>query len=103
MSSIRKKVKKVDTSGKSAPRLSAIFGFLGDLYHYRIVSSLYEHKMLTVQDIAKVLNTTNKQSLRYLNKLESDNILLKGKKGTVVYYLLNPDNRNVSVLGSLFK
>jgi ArsR family transcriptional regulator len=69
-----------------------IFKILGDTNRYRIFEMLGKGKIITVSDIAKVLDISIPLASQHLKLLEQAGMLEKEKRGQKVYYKIRTNN-----------
>ncbi len=70
-----------------------IFKILGDTNRYRIFEMLGKQKMISVSDIAKVLEISIPLASQHLKILEQSHMLEKERQGQKIYYRLKADNK----------
>ena len=82
--------------------LKNIFNLLGNINRFRIFCALIKHDKLTSQDIYNILKISKLLSGKHLRILELNQVLLKKKSGSSVFYSLNLGNRSVKVAKAAF-
>jgi DNA-binding transcriptional ArsR family regulator len=92
----RRRFKKI--IGKMDKNVPKVFDSLRDPTRCRIFHLFVQNKELCVTDVAKITNISMPSASQHLKILEIRNLLNKERKGRVIYYYLNQNNKIVMAL-----
>jgi predicted transcriptional regulator len=79
-----------------------IFSLLGNVRRFRIIRAISVRDKLTMRDVSKILNVSDKLADQYLRSLVDCGALSSKKTGGTVYYCLKHDNKAMSAIKAAF-
>lgn len=90
------KVKKI--LGEKNESLSAVFSALSDSTRCHIFRSFIKQNKFCVSDIMKIMDISMSSASQHLKMLEIRGLVVKERRGRVIYYTLNHQNQIVKAI-----